>query len=75
MRQQARVSSGEIPPIRALILNAGYLDFGKQSRTSNGVDDTFAVNYLGHWLLTLMLLGSMDKAAGRIVYIGTQSHE
>ncbi|KAK6841046.1 hypothetical protein PG987_001906 [Apiospora arundinis] len=71
----ARVSSGEIPPIRALILAAGYLDFGKQSCTSDGIDITFAANYLGHWLLTLMLLESMDKTAGRIVYIGSQAQD
>ncbi|KAK8030140.1 hypothetical protein PG993_011431 [Apiospora rasikravindrae] len=71
----ARVFSGEIPPIQALILNAGFQDFGKQSWTSQGLDTTFAANYLGHWLLTLLLLQSMNKAAGRIVYMGSQAHE
>ncbi|RYO88773.1 hypothetical protein DL764_008690 [Monosporascus ibericus] len=70
----ARVSAGEIPPIRALILNAGFLDFGKQTWTAHGLENTFAANYLGHWLLTLLLLKSMDKQAGRIVVIGSQAH-
>ncbi|KAK0747392.1 putative short-chain dehydrogenase [Apiosordaria backusii] len=65
-----RVSSHQIPPIRALILNAGFQDFGKQSWTHDGLDVTFAVNYLGHWLLTLLLLKSMDKESGRIIVIG-----
>ncbi|KAI0394220.1 putative short-chain dehydrogenase [Xylariaceae sp. FL0594] len=69
-----RVAVGEIPPIRALILNAGFQDFGNQSWTDDGLDTTFAANYLGHWLLTLLLLKSMDKA-GRIVVIGSQSHD
>lgn len=64
-----------MPPIRALILNAGVLDFGKQTWTSDGFDVTFASNYLGHWLLTLLLLQSMDKEAGTIVVIGSQMHE
>lgn len=74
----ARVTAGEIPPIRALVLNAGFQDFGKQQwldETKGGWDVTFATNYLGHWLLTLLLLGSMDKERGRIIVIGSQSHE
>ncbi|CAJ2512826.1 Uu.00g009450.m01.CDS01 [Anthostomella pinea] len=71
----ARVAAGEIPPIRALLLTAGFQDFGKQSWTDDGFDTTFAANYLGHWLLTLLLLKSMDKDAGRIVQTGSQSHD
>ncbi|KID72293.1 Short-chain dehydrogenase TIC 32 [Metarhizium brunneum] len=71
----SRVSAGQIPPIRALILNAGLLDFGKQTWTSDGFDVTFAANYLGHWLLTLLLLQSMDKEAGTIIVIGSQMHD
>ena len=51
------------------------MDFGKQSWTDDGFDVTFAANYLGHWLLTLLLLESMNKEAGRIIVIGSQSHE
>ncbi|KAF2503073.1 putative short-chain dehydrogenase [Lophium mytilinum] len=71
----ARVLAGDIPPISALILNAGFQDFGKQSWTDDGFDVTFSANYLGHWLLTLLLLKSIDKEAGRIVVIGSQSHD
>lgn len=71
----ARVSAGDIPPIRALILNAGFQDFGKQAWTDDGFDKTFSANYLGHWLLTLLLLKSIDKDSGRIVLVGSQSHE
>ncbi|KAI1390089.1 putative short-chain dehydrogenase [Hypoxylon trugodes] len=71
----ARVARGEIPPIQALILNAGFQDFGKQIWTEDGFDVTFRANYLGHWLLTLLLLKSMNKESGRIVVIGSQSHD
>ncbi|KAK6068470.1 putative short-chain dehydrogenase [Seiridium cupressi] len=80
MRQTAqtineRVASGDIPPIRALILNAGFQDFGKQAWNDDGLDMTFSANYLGHWLLTLLLLKSMDKDSGRVVIIGSQAHD
>lgn len=70
-----RVSEGEIPQIRALILNAGFQDFNKQTWTKDGFDTTFSVNYLGQWLLTLLLLKSIDRDAGRIVIVGSQAHE
>lgn len=75
---KTRVAAGEIPPIRALVLNAGFQDFGKQmwlDEADGGLDVTFAANYLGHWLLTLLLIGSMDREQGRIVVIGSQAHE
>lgn len=71
-----RVAAGEIPPIRALLLNAGYLEFTAQSWTAEGsFDMTFASNYLGHWLLTVLLLQSMDREAGRVVIVGSESHD
>lgn len=70
-----RVAAGEIPPIRALVLNAGYLEFLQQSWTEDGFDMTFASNYLGHWLLAVLLLQSMDSQVGRIVVIGSESHD
>ncbi|EED23500.1 short-chain dehydrogenase, putative [Talaromyces stipitatus ATCC 10500] len=70
-----RVSEGKIPQIRALVLNAGFQDFGKQTWTKDGFDTTFSVNYLGHWLLTLLLLKSIDRDAGRIVIVGSQAHD
>ncbi|KAI0386308.1 putative short-chain dehydrogenase [Hypomontagnella monticulosa] len=71
----ARVAAGATPPIHTLILNAGFQDFGKQQWTDDGLDMTFSANYLGHWLLTLLLLQSMDKESGRIIIVGSQSHD
>ncbi|CAG8977359.1 hypothetical protein HYALB_00009059 [Hymenoscyphus albidus] len=70
-----RISTGQIPPIRALILNAGFMGFSKQFWNKDGLDVTFCANYLGHWLLTLLLLESMDKESGRIILISSQAHE
>ncbi|TVY47458.1 Short-chain dehydrogenase-like protein [Lachnellula occidentalis] len=63
-----RISAGSIPQIKTLILNAG-------TWTKDGFDTTFSANYLGHWLLTMLLLESMDKESGRIVLVGSQAHE
>ncbi|RYP77637.1 hypothetical protein DL771_001005 [Monosporascus sp. 5C6A] len=62
----AKVSAGEIPWIRALVLNAGCRDPQGQTRTKGGLDTAFASNYLGHWLLVLLLLQSLDRDSGRI---------
>lgn len=70
-----QVAHGETPPIRALILNAGYLEFTTQAWTADGFDMAFACNYLGHWLLTLLLLQSMDRDVGRIIIVGSESHD
>lgn len=69
------VSAGDIPLIRALVLNAGYRETGQQTWTEDGVDTTLASNYLGHWLFTLLLLQSMDRESGRIVVVGGWVHE
>ncbi|CAJ2511165.1 Uu.00g067900.m01.CDS01 [Anthostomella pinea] len=70
-----RIASGGIPPIQALILNAGFQDFGKQVWTEDGFDVTFSANYLGQFLLTLLLLKSMNKDSGRIVLVGSEVHD
>ncbi len=70
-----RVAEGSLPPIRALILNAGYQEHTEQYFSEDGLDMSFQCNYLSHWLLTLMLLRSMDKEHGRIIVLGSSTHE
>lgn len=71
----SRVATGEIPAIRTLILNAAYLEFEEQTWTEDGFDTAFASAYLGHWLLTVLLLQSMDRELGRIVVISSSAHD
>ncbi|KAK3689099.1 putative short-chain dehydrogenase [Podospora appendiculata] len=70
-----RVAAGEIPPIRALVLNAGYQEMDAQRMTEDGFSMTFEINYLSQWLLALLLLQSMDKEVGRIVVVGSLAHD
>ncbi|KAI1144954.1 NAD(P)-binding protein [Nemania diffusa] len=71
----ARVASGAIPPISALILSAGYQESGKQTWNEDGLDMSFVVNYLSQWLLTLRLLQSMDSRRGRVVWISSWAQD
>jgi NAD(P)-dependent dehydrogenase (short-subunit alcohol dehydrogenase family) len=65
-----RVSEGSLPPIRALVLNAGISD-AKLNFSTDGLEKVFAINYLHNFLLVLLLLQSMDKEHGRIIFISS----
>ncbi len=67
----AKVSAVEIPRIRVLVLNAGCREPQGQKWTKSGLDITFASNYLGHWLLVLLLLQRMDRGSGRIIVVAS----
>lgn len=71
----ARVANGKLPPIQALALNAGFQEHTTQTNNGDGIDMSFQVNYLSHFLLTALLLQSMDKEKGRILVIGSWLHE
>ncbi|KAI1214356.1 NAD(P)-binding protein [Annulohypoxylon truncatum] len=70
-----RVASGKLPPIRALILSAAYQEHFTHNFTNDGFDMTFQATYLSHFLLALLLLQSMDKEKGRIIILGSWTHD
>ncbi|KAK7992872.1 hypothetical protein PG988_001666 [Apiospora saccharicola] len=70
-----RVAAGSLPPIRALVLNAGWQEYTTQTWTPDGFDQAFQANYLSHFLLTLLLLESLDRERGRVVVLGSWSHD
>ncbi|GME64776.1 D-lactate dehydrogenase [Neofusicoccum parvum] len=77
----SRVASGELPPIRGLILNAAYVPVGPERRYTSFSKDgeklemNFAVNHLANVQLSLLLLRSMDKHNGRIVYVSSMESD
>jgi NAD(P)-dependent dehydrogenase (short-subunit alcohol dehydrogenase family) len=70
-----RITGGSLPRIRVLILNAAVEFFGKPNFTNDGIEATFAVNYLANFLLVLLLLQSIDPEHGRIICIGSTIHD
>lgn len=56
-----------------LVLIAGFCEFTDQTWTDDGFDMSFAASYMGHWMLTLMLLKSLDQDCGRVVVIGSDT--
>jgi len=60
--------------LHLLVNNAGVL-FGKRTPTPDGLETTFEVNYLSHFLLTNLLLDLLKKSApSRIINVSSDSH-
>jgi NAD(P)-dependent dehydrogenase (short-subunit alcohol dehydrogenase family) len=70
-----KVASGEIPRIRALVLNAAIQTHRGPMYSKDNLEINFAVNYLAKFLLVLLLLQSMDLEWGRIVIVSSFTHD
>ena len=63
------------PELHVLINNAGLAYPPKQSKTEDGFELTVGVNYLGHFLLTNLLLDLLKRTApSRIVVVASTVH-
>ena len=61
--------------LNILINNAGIMAC-PESKTSNGWDLQFAVNHIGHFVLTHELIDSMDQSSGaRIINLSSTAHK
>ena len=58
----------------AMVCNAGLQEVGKPSRTQDGFETTFGVNYLGHFFLTQLLLSVLEPS-GRIILVSSGTHD
>lgn len=61
-------------PLAGLICNAGVQDGGTPRRTVVGYEETFAVNHLGHYLLSRLLLPVMAPDAS-VVFVASNTHD
>jgi NAD(P)-dependent dehydrogenase (short-subunit alcohol dehydrogenase family) len=61
-------------PLHVLMNNAGLI-LGKRTVTKDGLETTFEVNYLSHFLLTCLLLRTMKaNAPSRIINVSSDAH-
>ena len=65
-----------IPPLHGLILNAGGINMKAKSLefSEDGFERTFQLNFLGHFLLTNLLIEQMTEPA-RIVFVSSDLHD
>ena len=69
-----RLDAGNLPPLYALVCNAGVQSGGKQTFTADGFESTFGVNHLGHFLWANLLLARLTPPA-RIVVVASGTHD
>jgi len=66
--------AAELPAIHVLINNAGAV-FAKRTLTKDGLEATFAVNHLAHFLLTERLRGLLVASApARVITVASGRH-
>ncbi|HEX3796527.1 MAG TPA: SDR family NAD(P)-dependent oxidoreductase [Acidimicrobiales bacterium] len=70
----AALAALDVPPVHALVCNAGVQIVDDTRLTADGYEETFAVNVLGHYLLTRLLVPSMGKGA-RVVFVSSGTHD
>lgn len=63
-----------LPPLRAIVCNAGLQVVKETAYTQDGLEMTFGVNHLGHFLLVNLLLKQMSEP-GRIVFVSSGTHD
>ena len=71
---QRLIAEGHIEHLDALLCNAGAQFRGPISYSKDGYEETFAINYLGHFLLVNLLLNCLLED-GRIVFTASGTHD
>lgn len=64
---------GALPPLGALVCNAGVQFVDGLHRTKEGIEETFGVNHLAHFLLVELLLPWLSPQ-GRVVMVSSGTH-
>jgi len=74
IRNFAAAFEKDFPALDVLINNAGLMPF-EQQYTQDGFEMQFGVNYLGHFLLTHLLLPVLNKSPeARIIHVSSLGH-
>jgi len=68
------VRGAELPPLHAIVCNAGVQVISGTQRTVDGFEMMFGVNHLGHFVLVQGLLDQLTPP-GRIVVVSSGTHD
>ena len=71
---RAMLGSGRISSLQSILCNAGAQFQGPISYSADGYEETFAVNFLGYFLLVNLLLDCVANG-GRIVFTASGTHD
>lgn len=71
---RAMLEDGRIDTLHDILCNAGAQFRGPISYSADGYEETFAVNFLGHFLLVNLLLDCVVDG-GRIVFTASGTHD
>ena len=70
----ASLRAAELPPVHALVCNAGIQVVSGAETTEDGVEMTFGVNHLGHFALVQGVVDHLARPA-RIVVVSSGTHD
>lgn len=73
-RFAADLVARDLPPLHAVVCNAGIQTVSGTATTADGFEQTFGVNHLAHFLLVRELLPHLS-APGRIVFVASGTHD
>ena len=69
-----RLRDTDVPPVHALVCNAGVQVVSGTEKTEDGVEMTFGVNHLGHFALVQGMLDQLARPA-RVVVVSSGTHD
>ena len=74
IRAAAKEAGERFGAIYGLINNAGVMQTPKQ-KTKDGFEMQLGTNHLGHFLWTVLMIGQVDPAEGRVVTVSSIAHK
>jgi NAD(P)-dependent dehydrogenase (short-subunit alcohol dehydrogenase family) len=74
VRQAADELKGKLFAVNVLINNAGGINPNRQV-SKDGNELTFAMNHLGHFVLTMSLMPLLQKGQARIINVSSEAHK
>lgn len=69
------LDAAQLPPLHALLANAGIQYTDRQHTTRDGFEATFGTNHLGHFLLIRLLLDRLARDDGRVTIVSSGTHK